>query len=465
MHRMNFGMAMLIVEACLLGVPLAQADGATAVKAYQAKDYDKAYREFQELAELGHAESQRNLGLMTMRGEGVLINKRRGYAWIKLAADAGDQTAQALEREFHPVFADIATDEVAELTEQFGPERLRAKLMPRILPNCEYASLEAPRLITKNPGNVIPYPSEAMDKGLEDFVVVEFVVAADGRARDYRIITGLRPDIWRKTIAEAMRKWTWRPAINDKGPITAIATMMLRFQFEDRDEVLDYSKADKWVKSIHVKAEAGDPGAAYVYGLLLSNHPQYRKPWSDALPWIQKAAVAGIPQAQFQLGYSLVNGRGCEPDLDKGLRWLELAAQADSPEAQVTLARLMRAQSANADSKKPVLWLQRAAKSNDRSAEQELAAMLATDPDASVRDAAEALRLSAVLIKNEPVNPLVMEIYAAALAANGKFADAAMAQAKALQRAGTLGWNVEGMTTRQAAYAAGRAWTGRLIDY
>ena len=455
----------LLSASLTLAPPLAHADGAAAIAAYEQKDFATAFRGFQELAELGHPESQRNLAVMLSRGEGVLMSKRLAYAWMKLAADSGDPRAVAIEAQWRPLFAEAATAEVADIQTRFGPDRLSQDLLPHILLNCEYSDIIPPKLDVRAAQKQVQYPAAAERQNAEAFIMVEFLVAADGKARDYRVISGLLPQFWNATLADAMKQWSWSPATKDGKPISAIATVMINFTMRERREYLDYTRADRFVEDMHQKAIAGDADAQYIYGLLLSNHPKYRKPWSEALPWIQKAAVAGVGQAQFQLGYSLLRGRGCEADPAKALKWLQWAAAAGSPEAQVTLARLMRESSDEESARKPLLWLQRAARSSDRSAEQELAAMLATDPDADVRDPAEALRMSEILLKQEPTNPLRLEIRAAALAATGDYPQATTLQGRALELARKLQWDVAAMLSRQQTYAGNHAWTGRLLAY
>jgi uncharacterized protein len=452
-----------IAAVLWLGVaaPVAFADYASAVKAYEAQQYDTAFTAFRELAEIGHPASQRVVGMMYLRGEGTVRSGPKGYAWLKLAADAGDGPAKQVEPEYRDLYADDAASIIAEVHARYGPEHLRESLFPKILPNCEYATRAAPVLVGGSLGN-LQFPYQATEKGVEALVLVAFQVAPDGRARTYRIIYGIFPELWRKTLDGAVTQGRWQPAMRDGVAVSAESTILFKFEFADRKS-LDYDRADRFVKGMLQKAEAGDAGAQYVYGLLLASHPNYRKPWSEALPWIEKAAAAGIRDAQYQLGYSLINGRGCEPDADKGMQWLERAAQSDMPDAQVTLARLMLERRAKIEVAKPIFWMKRAAATADPEARLDLAAMYAADPDAGVRDPAQALALSTDLLKERPRDPLVLEIHAAALAATGAFPAAADTQQRAIGLAGKRGWDTAPMLQRLDAYRSLRAWTGELV--
>ncbi len=61
-----------------------------------AKDATKAMWWYQRAATAGHAGAQYNLGLMYLKGEGVVRDALKGLGWIEKAADSGDEKAQAL---------------------------------------------------------------------------------------------------------------------------------------------------------------------------------------------------------------------------------------------------------------------------------------------------------------------------------------------------------------------------------
>ncbi len=61
-----------------------------------AKDATKAMRWYQRAATAGHAGAQYNLGLMYLKGEGVVRDALKGLGWIEKAVASGDEKAQAL---------------------------------------------------------------------------------------------------------------------------------------------------------------------------------------------------------------------------------------------------------------------------------------------------------------------------------------------------------------------------------
>ena len=67
------------------------------------------------------------------------------------------------------------------------------------------------------------------------------------------------------------------------------------------------------------------------------------------------------------------------------------------------------------------------------------ARVLATDPDATVRNGPEAVRMAQALIQSAPSNPRWQDIHAAALAESGRFAEASEAAQRAIKEARRLG--------------------------
>ena len=73
---------------------LGASDLESAKRAYHAKDYATAVKEFTELAEQGNVEAQLILGKIYMMGEGVPKDSDQAIKWIKAAAVQGNADAQ-----------------------------------------------------------------------------------------------------------------------------------------------------------------------------------------------------------------------------------------------------------------------------------------------------------------------------------------------------------------------------------
>ena len=444
--------AVLGALALLLAAPSVRADFASGVAAYNEGRWDAALREFRALAELGHVESQFNIGIMHMRGEGVPRSEARGYAWVALAASAGHPKAAEVERELKPVYGADAAGLVADLESRFGLSAVRAQRLPEILPNCEYSTRTPARLsrVTRN-----LYPEGMQYTGAQGWMVLDFAVAPDGTARDYTILSSNSPDAWRPAAEEAMKEWRWDPALRDGEAVWSRHTVVMRFLVDDAGAFA----ISRWLGKVKEKADAGDAMHQYLYGIVIAGHPELRKPWSDALPWVEKAAIGGFPLAEYQLGMSLLEGRGCTADRGKALFWLQRAAARGVAEAQHTLAmELLDEPTPVALTASPIDLLRQAAQQDYRSSNMALARLLATGPEVTREGASEAVERSAAALKKNPRDPAALEAHAAALAAAGRFGEAVDHQRKALSLATKRGWALTPLQERLQAYEAGQPW-------
>ena len=73
----------------------AYADYDSALAAYEAGDYETAFKELLPLAEEGHAEAQANIGFMYFKGLGVPQDYAEALKWYRKAAEQGHAAAQS----------------------------------------------------------------------------------------------------------------------------------------------------------------------------------------------------------------------------------------------------------------------------------------------------------------------------------------------------------------------------------
>ena len=78
----------------LFATPVVAGDFEHAVAAYNAGNYEKAFRLWKPLAEQGDADAQYNLGLMYDYGEGVPKDDAKAVYWYRKAAEQGHAKAQ-----------------------------------------------------------------------------------------------------------------------------------------------------------------------------------------------------------------------------------------------------------------------------------------------------------------------------------------------------------------------------------
>ena len=84
----------LLTAIFLLPISSAWADFRDGVEAYRNGDYRTAFQEWKLLAANGHSKAQSNLGLLYLRGQGVVKNEEFALEWFEKAAGQGLVTAQ-----------------------------------------------------------------------------------------------------------------------------------------------------------------------------------------------------------------------------------------------------------------------------------------------------------------------------------------------------------------------------------
>lgn len=446
--------ASLMLGAALL-CGTAQADLFTAQTAYRKGDYERAFKDYRELAELGQPLAQHNLAIMYAQGQGVRQSDLNAYAWATLAVESGDVSAQSLAEQLRPLLAPGSEKIAADIRAPYS----HAALDERLMPKGQDSGQDRARCWLAKAGELI-YPRAARERGIQGEATVETTVLADRSTRNPRVISAVPPSVFEPTVRAMAMQLRWRPA----EAAGAVVHCQLLFRFQMPYGKGAYPDLQSYVAATHKKAEAGDTQAELLYGLLLAGLPQLERPRSEAVPWFLKAAQAGLPVAQYLIGTSLLFGNGCRCEESQGEVWLRKAAEADQPSAQVELADYaLRGASDARNIKLADVWLERAAASGDHDGTYYLSALLAATPAEELRDAKRALALLEKLREDERDNPTAVEIRAAALAASGAYGDAVKKERRAISMASSLSWDLAPLNERLARYEAGQPWYGNLL--
>lgn len=175
----------------------AQADFDQGMEAYKHHDFQNAISEFRSLAEIGDQRSQYMLGRMYYEARNYIW----AYGWIKLAADAGFAQAVEVEKALGAALSPEARARAQQLIADYSPAGISQRLMPKILPNCEYQGRTGPNLLAASG----VYPPAALAKRIEGHVTVEVIVAADGRTRDARILSAIPIGVFEDAARRAAR--------------------------------------------------------------------------------------------------------------------------------------------------------------------------------------------------------------------------------------------------------------------
>jgi TPR repeat protein len=443
---------------------VAAGDLVSASTAYQKGDYTKAFHDFRELAELGQPTAQFNLAVMYAKGQGTHQSNIYAYAWASLAASNGLEKGKLLADDLRPALAPGSEKIAADIQSQYGNAALDARLNPQIIESQASADRDASR----NRCHLVhpyfpPYPEDALRRRMEGEVYVEFSVMPDGRSRIPRIIYAVPKGVFEASVRDSLLHSEFATA--EAGSEPAQCTTFYRFTLSGIT-VSDYPKLQTYVNETLSHAQAGDPDAQMLYGMLLVGLPQLQKPRSQALPWFLKSAQAGIPTAQYLIGYSLLKGWDCHCEVNKGLDWLRRAAQAGQQDAEVTLAMYaLRDKPDEQRLRQAKLYLEQAASSGSHDGKLYLAALLAAAPDEETRNPQRSLALLDEVFRGVNDDPTAFEIRAAAQANTGRFKEAVKSEEKALAMAHRLKWDAAPLTERLAHYAANQPWYGTLLAF
>ncbi|MEE8079367.1 MAG: hypothetical protein V3T18_10250, partial [Pseudomonadales bacterium] len=174
-------------------------------------------------------------------------------------------------------------------------------------------------------------------------------------------------------------------------------------------------------------AAANDP---YAQLFLAKAYADYKRPLPDpakALRWFSAAADAGIAEAQYRLATLIISD-----NTPRAIEFLAVAAAANHPDANALLGQYyLTGRWVPANSQMAMRYLETASNGGNMAARNNLAWILATDPDPANRDGAKAL----AVIK--PIALLYrdwqhLDTLAAAYAEHGEFDAASQAQRSAV---------------------------------
>jgi TonB family protein len=444
-----------------IGAIPAWADLGSAAAAYKKGEYAGAFQQFKELAELGQPDAQLDLAIMYARGEGTTISNTYAHAWASLASANGESRAATLRERLESELTPTSLQISSEIQAQYSQAALDKRLMPRFLKGREYEDRDPVR---PSKPFIPSYPPGAQRQGVQGEAYVEFVVAPDGHPRIPRILYAVPTGFFEDAVRDSVMRSIYLPARINGEPVATPVSVFYNFKMDV--SIDQYGDLERRVKDTLKKAEAGDPAAQMLYGMMIAGLPQLKQTYDKALPWFLKAAQAGAPYAQYQIGTGLLSGRGCQCDAGKGEIWLEKAAQADQPDAQVSLAEyLLKGNPDKEAIRGATVWLERAAKQGNSAAKLRLSAILAASPLKEFRDPGRALVLADSLEHELKHDPTLWEIRAAARASRADFKAATKEQTQAIAEAKRLGWDLSQLNQRQAAYASAQPWTGDLLTF
>ncbi len=465
---------LLFPFALLLSAP-ALADFNGAVAAYQNKQFETAYIEFNRLAELGDAPSQRNLAAMYARGEHVSKDIVAAWVWAALASEqdsASESLRDTIAKHLTEEQRSVAQSRLVTLREQFGKEAIANRLLP--VPaereaDCTVSG-EAPAkpLRTTAPR----YPEAAETAGISAYTCARFYLDPKGQPKrirfyDSKLFGGPEQrrnrDRWLKLFEKesgrAISRWQFLPPANEtlrELPGHYCIDYKL-YAFAPGDiEVLNISNKKNLVE-LATRADAGDANAQYELAKSFETDVFPGQDKRESIKQISeqyyvKSAINGDSRGQYYIAAKLLTGDKCEKDVEKGILWLSVSAQQGNPEAAWLMAqKLDSGQDVSQQHEKARHWLKIAADAGHPRAKLQYALhLLETDPTRIE----EARRY---LPRFEETDDLaLLEVYARSAALTGDFATAIRYQEQVVSIATELDF---ARTDRERALASYRAKT------
>ena len=444
----------LTVSALASATPL-HADFQAALREYNAGHYELAHAQFLALAELGDCSSQFNLGAMALQGQGGPKDAGSGVGWLRAAA--GNGCEQLVGERLAGLAAKLSADEsrtAAGVVDRYGRDALHAQGIVSPDFSCRE---QAPASVLQSPRP--QYPRLAADPH-RAIVITELTIGTDGLARDPEIVLALPESGFPAAAVESWLNSRFVPASRAGVPVESRLQAKSLFATGGGSEL---SGMDAY-RSARPRAEAGDPGAAYLVGLTATLDASLGISAARAGQLLLDSARDGDSRAQYWVGSQLRASAACHA-LANGAVWLRHAAEGGSASAQLLLATdLLNGDPSAAQAAQARALLERAASSDSFYVRKHVVALLAASALDSVRDPGTALAAAMKLAAGEiQSDPQMFEAVGAAYAANGDFRAASGQQQIAIRKARSLGWDTRVMTQRLAAYRDGRPWRGDVF--
>jgi hypothetical protein len=181
---------------------------------------------------------------------------------------------------------------------------------------------------------------------------------------------------------------------------------------------------------LEARAETGDHHAQYFLGTAYSDFTSPAPDAFKAMSFFRSAARGDVPDAQFRLGLLLM-----ENTPEQAITWLERAAAAGQAQANALLGEYhLTGQHVELDARLAAPYLEAATSAGDATARNNLAWLLATSEDDSLRDGSRAMELIRPLAATEG-GWQHFDTLAAAYASLADLDQAVKAQSLAIQEA------------------------------
>lgn len=197
------------------------------------------------------------------------------------------------------------------------------------------------------------YSHEARANGIQGTVLLEVAVDETGKPGNISVLSPIGFGLDGRAV-EAVRLWTFRPAMSGGRPVKSTADVEVKFRIfhrrfdpaaEERrnsfnlavDAIQRKKQTAATYDAIGKLAQQKYPPAMYLYGRLLDAGDGVPQDRERALRLAIDAAKEGYPSAMFDTGRMMMEGRRLAKDPEKGLELVRNAAILGNRRAQFFL--------------------------------------------------------------------------------------------------------------------------------
>ena len=194
------------------------------------------------------------------------------------------------------------------------------------------------------------YSDQARKERFQGTCRLWLVVSADGIPRDIRVTRTLGFGLDEKAI-EAVRQWTFEPALKDGRPVAVRINVEVNFRLHD-----DRSQR---IKKLEKEANIGDAEAELELSEAYFQGKGVKKDEHAGYQLLLRAANRGLPQAQFQMGEYTASHGNRSGDYIDAYMWYVLAQRnryKHSDESMKELAFKMSPEEISEAQKRAKIW-------------------------------------------------------------------------------------------------------------
>ena len=277
------------------------------IAAYEAGDYKKALKLYEEAARLGNSAAQFNAGSMYYTGKGMTVDKAKALFWYEKAAEQGSADAQFFcgVMHYNGDGTEVNLDKAVYWHEKAAAQGVADS---QFICGIMYS--------TVNKAKSIYWFERAAEQGHEGAIAQ--LNTKQKKASKAPESSGNAEN---QVQAEADNRTNESAAVNGQANV------------ENADKLFDeglaaYNAGDlaKAFPLFEKAAKLGHAAAQFCYGVLYDKGEGTALDKAKALYWFEKAAAQGQINAQFNCGNLYSKGEGTAVDKARALYWYEKAA-------------------------------------------------------------------------------------------------------------------------------------------